>query len=173
MTREQAALAERRAVRTETFEWTGPANGARIETGMSGMAYLSGLRDGVVPSPPLSLLATAELVETNPGSVQLICSAPDTQYGLFRELDPGTASLLLHTAVGCAARSIMGLDHGWATTTCETAYGRPISPRAGALTAIAEVVELSAGRVLVNGELADDCGRIVMTISSTLDVFEL
>jgi acyl-coenzyme A thioesterase PaaI-like protein len=160
-------------VRSETFEWVGPVVGARVETGMSGLAYLTGIRDGVVPPPIVGSLITAELVEIAHGKVQLICSAPDTEFGLLYELDPGQASVLLNAAVSCVARTLVGLHEGWATVESQSSYVRPVSQRVSYLTATAVVVESSAGRALVGGELADDRGRVLATISTTLDVFDL
>lgn len=159
-------------MRSETFEWAGPIIGPRMDTGMSGEAYLSGIRDGIVPPPAVGPLISAEIVEVARGEVQLICSASDPQFGLLRELDPGMASLLVSTAITCVARSLMGPRQGWATVESRASYLPPASPRVGSLTATAAVVESSEGRALVTGELADDHGQVLMTVSTTLSVFE-
>lgn len=160
-------------VRSETFEWTGPIIGARVDPGVSGEAYLSGIRDGVVPPPVVGPLIRAEIVEVARGRVQLICSASDPQYGLVRELDPGMASLLVNTAITCVARSMMGPRQGWATVESQASYRPPAVPRVGSFTATAAAVESSEGRALVTGELADDHGQVLMIVATTLSVFEL
>ena len=160
-------------VRSETFEWVGPLIGPRVETGMSGLAYLTGIRDGAVRPPDLGPLIHAELVEITRGRVQLICSAPAAQLGLLQEFDPGMASLLIQTAVNCAAQTLMGLHRGWATVASHSSYIRPTSPRVGNLTATAEVVEASMERAVVKGELADECGQVMTTVTTTLHLFDL
>ena len=140
---------------------------------MSGLAYLTGIRDGAVRPPHLGPLTSAELVEVTRGRVQLICSVPAAQLGLLHEFDPGMASLLIHTAVNCVAQTLMGLHQGWATVASHSSYVRPASPRVGSLTATAEVMELSAERGLVRGELADECGGVLITVTTTLDLFDL
>lgn len=160
-------------MRSETFEWTGPLIGPRVDTRMSGVAYLSGIRDGIVAPPQLGPLASAEIVEIGRGRVQLICSASDAQFGLLQELDPGMAGLLLNSAVGCVAQTLVGRRQGWAAVESRIAYLRPGSPRIGALTATAEVVDSFGPRTLVTGELADAGGQVLTRISTMLEVFDL
>ena len=159
-------------VRAETFEWAGPVFGPRVETGMSGLAYLAGVRDGMVPPPDLGPLLRAELVEVDRGRVELICSAADPHFGLLWELDPGLAGVLLSTAVNCVARSLMGLHQGWATVAAQSAYVRPISPRVSNLISTAEVIESSDRRAIVRAELTDEFGQVLATASTTLDIFD-
>lgn len=158
---------------TETFEWAGWVPGARRETGMSGLAYVTGLRDGTVRRPPVGPLMNAELVDVAPGRVQLICSVSDSQFGLYRELDPGMASLLVNTAISCVAQTLLDLGQGWATSASNADYIRPESPRAGTLIASAEVLESWDDRVLVKGKLTDECGRAIMSVTSALDLVDL
>jgi acyl-coenzyme A thioesterase PaaI-like protein len=158
---------------TETFEWAGWALGARRETEMSGLAYVTGLRDGTVRRPPVGPLMSAELVDVAPGRVQLICSISDPQFGLYRELDPGMASLLVNTAISCVAQTLLGLGQGWATSASNSDYIRPASPRAGTLVASAEVLESWDERVLVKGQLTDECGQVIMSVTSALDLIDL
>ena len=160
-------------VRSETFEWVGPVIGPRVEPGMSGLAYLTGIRDGAVRSPDLGPLLNAELVEITRGRVQLICSVPAAQLGSLQEFDPGMASLLIHTAVNCVAQTLMGLHQGWAMVASHSSYIRPTSRRLGSLTATAEVAESSAERAVVKGELADEYGQVLTTVTTTLDLFDL
>jgi acyl-coenzyme A thioesterase PaaI-like protein len=160
-------------MRSETFEWAGPLVGPRVDTEVSGLAYLSGIRDGVVAPPQLGPLISAEIVEVARGRIQLICSPSDSQFGLLRELDPGVANLLVNTAIGCVARTLVGLRQGWATAESQVSYLRQVSPRVGSLTATAEVVGSIGARTLVKGELADDRGRVLTSVSTILDVFDL
>jgi acyl-coenzyme A thioesterase PaaI-like protein len=160
-------------VGVETFEWVGPIIGPRVETGMSGLAYLTGIRDGAVPPPELGPLITAELIEIVHGRAQLICSASEPQFGLMRELDPGLAGLLISVAVSCVAQTLTGLGQGWATVASRSSYARPSSPQVGNLVATAEVIDLYEGRALVKGELLDECGLVLATTTTTIDVFDL
>jgi acyl-coenzyme A thioesterase PaaI-like protein len=146
---------------------------ARLETGMSGLAYVTGLRDATVPQPPGASLMSAELVDVAPGRVQLIASVAEPQFGLYRELDPGLASLLVNTAISCAAQTLLDLGHGWATSASNSDYIRPASPRTGNLIASAEVVESWDERVLIKGRLTDECGQLLISVTSALDLFEL
>ncbi|HEY4267218.1 MAG TPA: hypothetical protein VGM94_03395 [Galbitalea sp.] len=160
-------------VRSETFEWVGPIVGPRVETGMSGLAYLTGIRDGAVVAPDLGPLVSAELVEIVRGRVQLICSASPSQFGLLRELDPAVASLLVNAAVTAVAQSLTGHGQGWATVESRESYTRPSSPEVGNLVATAEVIGSSRGRAEVKGELLDGRGRVVATIVRTIDILDL
>jgi acyl-coenzyme A thioesterase PaaI-like protein len=161
------------AMRSETFEWFGPTVGPRVETGMSGLAYLTGIRDGAVRPPALGPLINAELVDIGPGKVQLICSAPDLQFGRMHELDPGLAGVLLGAAVSCVAQTLVGLRQSWTTVAAQSSYIRSASPRVSNLVVTAQVIESVAGRSRVTGELADDCGQVLATVSTTIDVFDL
>jgi acyl-coenzyme A thioesterase PaaI-like protein len=160
-------------MRTETFEWTGPAVGPRVPIASSGVAYLTGVRDGVFPPPAIGPLISAEILVMEPGRMQLLCSASDSQFGLLRELDPGTAQLVVNTAISCVAHGLVAEGQGWATVESRAGYLRPGTPRAGSLTATAEVIESSPGRALIRGELADEGGRVLTTVVATIAVFEL
>jgi acyl-coenzyme A thioesterase PaaI-like protein len=161
------------AVRAETFEWTGPDIGPRVETGMSGLAYLTALRDGTAAHPAIVRLVSAEFVELAPGRVQLICSASQPQFGLLREIDPGVAALLVNAAIGSATQTLVGLRQGWAIVASHASYIRPASPRVGHLIATADVVDVSNGSATVNGELTDDCGQVLITVTSTYEILDL
>jgi acyl-coenzyme A thioesterase PaaI-like protein len=160
-------------MRSETFEWTGPVIGPRVDAEVSGIAYLSGVRDGVFPPPQLRSLISAEIVDVSPGRMQLICSASDSQFGLLRELDPGMAGLLVNAAISCVAQGLVAGRQGWATVESRTSYRRPVLPGVGSLIATAEVLESSPERVLVAGRLADDRGHVLTSVVTTLWVFDL
>jgi acyl-coenzyme A thioesterase PaaI-like protein len=160
-------------LRTETFEWHGPAGGPRLDTGMSGLAYLTGIRDGVISAPPLDVLASAELVEIQRGRVELICSVADPQFGLLRELDPGMASLLVTTAIGCVAQTLVELGQGWATTSSKTSYVRPASRQSGVLIATAQAVAETENHVLITGKVRDATGQLVIRASTSIELFDV
>ncbi|MFC5502669.1 PaaI family thioesterase [Lysinimonas soli] len=159
-------------MRSETFEWAGPVIGSRVDTGVSGVAYLSGLGDGVFAPPPIGPLISAEILEVAQGRVQLLCSASESQFGLLRELDPGAANLLVNAAIACVGHSLTGPRQGWATVESRTRYIRPVSPQPGALTATAEVVMSLPLRTVVRGELADGRGQVLSTVTATLHLFD-
>jgi acyl-coenzyme A thioesterase PaaI-like protein len=160
-------------LRSETFEWTGPISGSRLETGMSGLVYLSGIRDGAVAAAPVAVLASAELLEVGPGRVQLICTAADSQFGSSGELDAGVANFLVNAAIDCAAQTLVGLHEGWAVVTSSVAYVRPAAPQVGILFATADGVKLSARRAIVVGDLTDEHGQVLTTATTMLDLFEV
>lgn len=160
-------------LRSETFEWTGPISRSRLDTGMSGLAYLSGIRDGTVAASPVAILASAELLEVGPGRVQLICSVSDSQFGSSGELDAGVANFLVNAAIDCAAQTLVGLREGWAVVTSSVAYVRPAAPQVGILFATADGVKLSARRAIVVGDLTDEHGQVLTTATTMLDLFEV
>jgi acyl-coenzyme A thioesterase PaaI-like protein len=157
--------------RAESLEWVGPVIGPGVDAGVSGLAYLNGIRDGVFRAPSVGRLVSAEILEVAPGRVQLICSAVDSQCGLLGELDAALAGLLVSAAVSCVAQTMVGPRQGWSIAESRMSYIRPDSPRRGTLIATAEVLDSSPERVVVVGELAEARGRVLATVSTTVDIF--
>ena len=56
------------AERSATFNWTDPRVGLEHLSRLSGLDYLTGMRDGTIPRPPMASLMNLALVGVEPGS---------------------------------------------------------------------------------------------------------
>lgn len=103
------------AERSETFSWMDPAIALEQLPRLSGLDYLSGLRDGSIPPPPIASLMAFDLVEAEHGHVEFECRPSEAHYNPLGMVHGGLACTLLDTALGCAAHTTLsaGLGYTW------------------------------------------------------------
>ena len=159
------------AERSETFSWMDPAIALEQLPRLSGLGYLSGLRDGSIPPPPIASLMKFDLVEAKHGHVEFECQPGEAHYNPLGMVHGGLACTLLDTALGCAAHTTLAAGLGYTSIDLAVKYLRPVTLRKGALRADGSVVKAGSRLIFTEGRLSTADGELLATATSTLLVF--
>jgi uncharacterized protein (TIGR00369 family) len=156
------------AERAETFSWTDPRVGLEHLARMSGLEYLSGMRDGTIPRPPMAALMNLTLVAVDSGQVEFECRPAEAHYNPLGLVHGGLACTLLDTVVGCAAHSTLAVGFGYTSIDISVSYLRPITLNHGMLRAEGEVVKQGQRVIFAEGRIFGPAGELLATATSSL-----
>jgi uncharacterized protein (TIGR00369 family) len=157
--------------RSETLSWIDPAVGLAQLPHMSGLEFLSGMRDGSIPRPPMAALMNLRLVDVQPGSVEFECLPGEAHYNPLGVVHGGLACTLLDTVVGCAAHSTLAAGSGYTSIDLSVSYLRPITLRHTPLRAEGTVVKAGQRVIFAEGRILGPTGELLATATSSLLVF--
>ncbi|MGF9648234.1 PaaI family thioesterase [Pseudarthrobacter oxydans] len=156
------------AERAETFRWTDPRVGLAHLPRMSGLEFLSGMRDGTIPRPPMAALMNLALVAVESGRVEFECRPAEAHYNPLGVVHGGLACTLLDTVVGCAAHSTLAAGFGYTSIDLSVSYLRPITAHHGTLRAEGAVVKQGQRVIFAEGRILGPAGELLATATSSL-----
>jgi uncharacterized protein (TIGR00369 family) len=158
--------------RTKTSTWRDPVPALALVATMSGLDYLRGIHDGVVPPPPISMLLGMDVESVEPGEVVFTLEPEESHFNPIGVVHGGVLCTLLDTVAGCAVHST--LEAGWAYTSIDlnVSYLRAVDLRTGPLRFTGRVVKRGRRVAFATAEARDAAGGLVATASSSLLVIE-
>jgi uncharacterized protein (TIGR00369 family) len=156
------------AKRSETFTWTDPAIALEQLPHLSGLDYLSGLRDGTIPPPPIASLMNFDLIDVKYGHVEFQCQPGEAHYNPLGVVHGGLACTLLDTVLGCAAHSTLDAGISYTSIDLSTRYLRPITLQQGTLFAEGSVVKSGSRVIFTEGRITSSSGELLASAASTL-----
>ncbi|TDL38927.1 PaaI family thioesterase [Arthrobacter nitrophenolicus] len=159
------------AERSETFSWTDPKVGLKHLPTMSGLDFLSGMRDGSIPRPPMASLMNLRLLAVENGRVEFECRPGEAHYNPLGVVHGGLACTLLDTVVGCAAHSTLAAGLGYTSIDLSVSYLRPITLQHAVLRAEGTVVKTGSRVIFAEGRVLAPDGGLLATATSSLLVF--
>jgi uncharacterized protein (TIGR00369 family) len=165
-----AEFAERspEMTRTRTITWQDPAPSAAAGKGMSGLEYMSAIRDGEIAPPPIAVTMNFGIVELEEGRAVFEGEPGEEHYNPIGVVHGGYASTLLDSALGCAVHTTLPEGVAYTTQTLEVKFLRPITRDTGRVRAEAEVVHRGRKQATVDARLtAVDTGKLLATGTST------
>ena len=132
---------------------------------MSGIDFISAIRDGNLPPAPIQDLLGFDLVESSEGRTVFACMPSESHYNPIGVVHGGVAATLLDSAMGAAVHTT--LPEGSAYSTLETKFNlvRAITADTGEIraegvvvhrgsrvaTAEGRIVRASDGKLLAHG----------------------
>jgi uncharacterized protein (TIGR00369 family) len=159
------------AERTQTFAWTDPRVGLEHLPRLSGLEFLTGMRDGTIPRPPMAALMNVDLVDVQPGRVAFECRPGEAHYNPLGVVHGGLACTLLDTVLGCAGHSTLAVGFGYTSIDLSGSYLRPITLKHKILRAEGTVVKTGQRVIFAEGRIIGPAGELLATATSSLLVF--
>ena len=157
--------------RCRTVNWTDPANYARSAETMSGLEFLSGLRDGSLEKSPIGRLIGLRLTEVKEGRVALEFTPEECHYAFAGRVQGGVTALLMDAATGSAVYSLLPAGVEYTSLDLKVNFVRPITLDAGPLRCEAWVVHMGARTGIAEARLTDGQGRLYAVGASTCMIF--
>lgn len=152
--------------RTRTYEWSDPAELARVAREMSGHEYFAAWSKGELV-PPIAATLGFELASYRDGHVEISSVPEEFQYSPYGMLHGGLAATLLDTATGCAIHTRLPAGTGYATLNLNLSYLRPITIETGPVRCLGRVSSMGSRVAVAEAELLDARGQSLAQATST------
>jgi uncharacterized protein (TIGR00369 family) len=158
--------------RSRTTTWHDPKPALALLASMSGLEYLRGIHDGVVPPPPWAMTVGMGIDRIERGEVSFTLEPHESHFNPLGVVHGGVLCTVLDTVAGCAVHST--LEPGWAYTSIDlnVSYLRAVDLRSGLLTFTGRVVKSGRRVAFAAAEGTDAAGNLVATATSSLLVME-
>jgi uncharacterized protein (TIGR00369 family) len=158
--------------RTKTVSWRDPVPPLALVATMSGLDYLRGIRDGVVPPPPISMLLGMGIGSVDEGVVTFTLEPDESHFNPIGVVHGGVLVTLLDTVAGCAVHSTLAAGWRYTSIDINVSYLRAVDLRSGLLTFTGRVVKSGRRVAFATAEATDAGGNLVATATSSLLVME-
>jgi uncharacterized protein (TIGR00369 family) len=154
--------------RSRTVHWRDPAALTQLGAAMSGIDYLTAMKDGRLPAPPFGELLQIDIDDVARGRVAFTCVPDESMYNATGLIHGGIVCTLLDTVTACAVLSTLPAGTGLASAEIKVSYLRPVHPAGGPLTAVGTVLKTGSRLSYADGVATNVKGEIVASASSTL-----
>ena len=161
------SAAERRE-RVVDWQASGPVAKAAAE--MSGLEAMCGIRDGILPPPPMARLIGFRLRIAEPGRIVMELEPHESLENTIGLLHGATAAALLDTAMGCAISTMLPAGQGSVTLDLKLTYLRPLSVRSGTISAEGKLVKLGRQASYAEGFVRDGSGNLAVHATATFSM---
>jgi uncharacterized protein (TIGR00369 family) len=137
----------------------------------SGIEFLQGIGEGVLPPAPIAELLGITPVEITPGRAVFQATPSLAHYNPSGTVHGGYAATLLDTAVGCSIHSMLPAGKGYTTLELKVNYIRALTDKTGPVRAEGIVVSLGGQVGIAEGRITDADGRLYAFATTTCLVF--
>ena len=157
--------------RHRTVHWDDPAPSAAVATRVTGLAFLEGIRDGTLPSPPIAQLLGFTLTEVEPGRAVFECEPSESQYNPIGSVHGGVISTLLDAALSCAVHSTLPAGTAYTTAEIKVNFVRPVVVGSGRLRAEGRIIHGGGRLATADARLTDLAGKLYAHAVGTCLIF--
>jgi len=152
--------------RSRSFRWPDPARFAEPVQKLSGIEFMRAFLTGDLPPPPFIELIGIRIVSVDPGSVAFEFEPAEFMYSPLGNVHGGIVTVLLDTAMGCSFHTTLPAGVGY--TTLKVNFLRPVTSKAGTLTAEGHVVHSGSRVATADARLLDREKKLFAHATSTL-----
>ena len=159
--------------RERVVDWQAPGPVAKAAAAMSGLEAMCGIRDGILPPPPMARLIGFRLGIAEPGRIVMELEPHESLENTIGLLHGATAAALLDTAMGCAISTMLPAGQGSVTLDLKLTYLRPLSVRSGTISAEGKLVKLGRQASYAEGFVRDGTGNLAVHATATFSMVSL
>jgi uncharacterized protein (TIGR00369 family) len=156
----------------KTITWHDPLATAAIATSMSGREFLEGIRDGVIPAPPIAKLMDFSIEEVSDGRVIFGCVPDESHYNPIGMVHGGLVATLADTVLGCSVHSMLEAGVAYTSIDLTVSYLRPVFADGSKLRAIGQVTKLGRRVAFATAEILDVNDKTVATASGSVLIMD-
>jgi uncharacterized protein (TIGR00369 family) len=156
--------------RERVVDWQAPGPVAKAAAAMSGLEVMCGIRDGILPPPPMARLIGFRLRIAEPGRIVMELEPHESLENTIGLLHGATAAALLDTAMGCAISTMLPAGQGSVTLDLKLTYLRPLSVRSGTISAEGKLVKLGRQTSYAEGFVRDGAGNLAVHATATFSM---
>ena len=146
--------------RQKTIFWDDPKDSARDADLISGLDYLTAIKEGRINPPPVAKLVGYKIFEIQRGYAVYSLEPQEYHYNPFATVHGGIISTLLDTAMTASVLSTLGKGEACATSEFKVSFFRPVTGRAGTLRCEAKPIHIGKHLATVEGKLKDIDGTL-------------
>jgi uncharacterized protein (TIGR00369 family) len=157
--------------RSLTVSWDDPLPAVKNAAHMSGHDYLTAIKNGTVPAPPIGKLLGFALTEVGEGMTVFECTPGEQHYNPIGVVHGGLACTLLDSAMACAIQTLLPAGTGYTTLELKVNLVRAITQDTGLLRAEGKVLHAGRRVATSEGRLVDAAGRLYAHGTTTCMIF--
>jgi uncharacterized protein (TIGR00369 family) len=136
-------------------------------TSVSGLEFLSALRDGKHPAPPYAIESDIWITEVEIGRVVFEAEPSALFYNPLGTVHGGWISGLLDSAMGCAVHSLLKPGQAYTTVDMTINFVRPVFANTGRLKCEGKIIHPGNRIATSEGRVWDQNGKLVAHGSET------
>jgi uncharacterized protein (TIGR00369 family) len=144
-----------------------------VAAGMSGLAFLQGMLDQVLPAPPFTQATDIWLTEAASGRVVFEATPSERFYNPLGTVHGGWTSALLDSAMGCAVHSMLQPGQTYTTVDMAVSFVRPVFAGAGKLRCEGKIIHSGNRIATAEGRVWDVGGKLLAHGSETCLIVSL
>jgi uncharacterized protein (TIGR00369 family) len=154
------------------IEWEDPAAIADMGRELSGLEFLTGIKNGTIPQPPISKLLGFHFTHLESGAVHLVLPIGAHLYNPIGSVHGGIAATVLDTVMGCSVHSMLPKGRAYSTLEIKISYLRPMTHALGEVTVEGRVLNLGRKAAFAEGKILDSGGKLYATGTTTCAVWD-
>ena len=140
---------------------------------MSGLDFLSAIKDGELPAPPIAGTLDFALVEVEKGRAVFRGIPSQAHYNPLGSVHGGWFATLLDSCMGCAVHSTLPAGTGYTTLEFKTNLVRAITDQTGPVEAEGKVIQTGRRVGVAEGNLRNAAGKLLAHGSTTCLIMSL
>ena len=141
------------SARERTVTWDDPLVTAAAAREMTGLEFLTAVRDGRLPKPPIAALMGFTLTRVELGRVTFTAEVGEHLYNPIGSVHGGVFCTLLDSAMGCAVHSTLPLGSGYTTVDLNVTLVKGLTVETPTVTAVGEVISVGRRVATASGRL--------------------
>ena len=149
------------------LDWHDPAATLALSAGMSGMDYLTAMKDGSLPWTPVGVTTAMRVASLAAGDITFACTADPSFLNPIGVIHGGLISTLLDSACGCAVHTTLPAGTGNTSIELKVSFLRAAMP-GDELLAHGWVVKPGRRVAFAEATLTNGEGKLVATATSSL-----
>lgn len=155
------------AAGSKTVVWHDPTATAAAGSKLSGIDFLTAIRDGVLPPPPIALLLGMRMVALEPGRVDFECRLDESVYNPIGMVHGGLACTLADTVIACAVQTTLKAGVAYTSIDLQVNYLRAVTLASSPLHATGLVTKPGRRVAFARAEILDCGGKPVATATGS------
>jgi len=141
----------------------------RLARHYDGKGFLSAIKSGELPVPPMAETLGFQIREIGAGTVTFAYAPSLEHYNAIGVVHGGLAATLLDTAMGCAVQTLLPKGASVSTLDNNIRYVRPITVRTGPVFATGTTVHRGRRTATAEGRIVEaTTGRVLATATTTM-----
>jgi len=156
-----------------TIEWYDQADSLAFALEHSGLDYMTALKDGKLPPPPIAVTMNIEVADVGDGFAIFIGNPEPQHFNPLGTVHGGYAATILDSALGCAVHTIVPKGMTYGTTQLNVNYTRPIMPHVAPLTCTGTVLHRGRTTATAEAKLEGKDGKLYAHATTTCSIFPI
>ena len=111
---------------TRTITWYDQALAHEAAKRMDGLEYVRAIASGAIPAQPMASVIPVRLTGVEDGEVQLVCRPDPSLLNSSGIVHGGVLCTLMDTAMGMAARTVLGVGQANVSVELKVSFFKPI-----------------------------------------------
>ena len=137
---------------------------------MSGMDFLTGVRDGIHPIPPIAGPMRMRLIEVEEGCAVFASDPDEHLLNPIGTVHGGYAMTVLDSCMGCAVHTTLQPGEAYITVEAKVNMVRPILPNTGILKAVGTLIHRGRTTATAEGKLMSESGKLLAHGTTTCSI---